>query len=44
MKLTNILVSLALAASITNAGEFVDYKKLTKVLKSQHKKTGLLLM
>ncbi len=40
MKLTNILLATTLLAGAATASEFVDYKGLTKHLKSEAKKNG----
>jgi len=40
MKLTNILLATSLLFGVAQANEFIDYKSLTKDLKSQAKKDG----
>ncbi|MCK5111383.1 MAG: rhodanese-like domain-containing protein [Arcobacteraceae bacterium] len=40
MKLTNILLATSLLTGAANAGDFIDYKKLTKGFKSEFKKSG----
>lgn len=40
MKLANILLATVLVTAAASAAEFVNYKKLTKKLKAEHKRAG----
>ena len=40
MKMSSIFLGVALLLGSASAGEFIDYKKVTKVLKAEHKKAG----